>query len=108
MPNVSVFIAKTRMPSEASRARFNQGCTELCTRNLRAAIEKVHIIYVPVDPGVGHDAYVEIKYREESYRTPDVMKEFLNALAGLTEEAFGCTTRLRCFGYTASLIHALN
>ncbi len=108
MPNVSVFITRSKMPDEAHRADFTARCTVLCTGNLRAAIEKVHIVFVPVEPGFGHDAYVEIKYRDESFRTPEVMKDFLVQLDRLTGETLGCTTRLRCFGYTAPLIHALN
>ena len=108
MPNVSVFVSGSRMPSVEQRARFNAACTTLCTGILQAALEKVHIIFVPVEPGVGHDAYIEVKYREETFRPAAVMKEFLDELDRLSKETLGCTTRLRCFGYPAHLIHALN
>ena len=108
MPNVSVFVSRSSMPNEEGRDRFSRACVELCTGILKAAIDKVHIIFVSVEPGFGHDAYVEVKYREESFRTAEVMRDFLDQLAGLTEDVLGCTTRLRCFGYSAPLIHALN
>ena len=96
------------MPDASARARFNTACTELCTGILKAALDKVHIIFVAVEPGYGHDAYVEVKYREETFRTPPVMQAFLAELDRLTEDTLGCTTRLRCFGYSAPLIHGLN
>ena len=108
MPNVSVFIARSHVPDGERLARFTAECTDLCTGILKAALEKVHIIFVAVEPGFGHDAYVEVKYREETFRTPPVMQAFLAELDRLTKDTLGCTTRLRCFGYPAPLIHGLN
>ena len=109
MPNVSVFIPAPHMPHDAELDQFTSECTELCTGILKAALDKVHIIFVPVlAKGRGQGAYVEIKYRMETFRPAEVMDDFMARLDTLTKGRFGCTTRIRCFGYAPGLIYGLN
>jgi hypothetical protein len=109
MPNVSVFIPAARMPDEAALDAFTAQCTALCTGVLKAALDKVHIIFVPVlAQGRGHDAYIEVKYRLETFRPPKVMKDFIAQLDSVTKHGFGRTARIRCFGYGPDSLFALN
>jgi hypothetical protein len=109
MPNVSVFIPAAKMPDEAALDAFTGQCTALCTGVLKAALDKVHIIFVPVlSQGRGHDAYIEVKYRLETFRPPEVMNDFIAKLDSVVTEQFGRTARIRCFGYGADAIFALN
>jgi len=109
MPNVSVYIPSARMPDTAALERFTEECTELCTGILRAALNNVHIIFIPVLPqGRGHDAFVEVQYRLEKFRSPEVMAEFLTKIDRTVKERFGFTARIRCFGYGPEAIYALN
>ncbi|MGU7779163.1 hypothetical protein [Burkholderia sp. PU8-34] len=106
MPNVTFFIAAERMPPNDARSRLTAACNDLCTRVLHAAPDNVHVIYVGVGHGRGHPVYVEIRYRLEAFRTPDVMDRFLDALDDAIRQHTGCTARIRCFGYPAPHIHA--
>jgi hypothetical protein len=109
MPNVSVFIAASRMPERAALDAFTEACTDLCTGILKAALDKVHIIFVPVlTEGRGQDAYVEIKYRLETFRPAEVMKTFIDELDAAAKQQLGLTARIRCFGYAADAIYAAN
>ena len=109
MPNASLFIPDTRMPAGDALDRFTDECTELCTGVLKAAQDKVHIIFVPVLPqGRGREAYVEIKYRLETFRPPEVMADFIARLDTAVKKNFGLVARIRCFGYQADAIYALN
>lgn len=109
MPNVSVFIPSPRMPDAAALERFTEECTELCTGLLKATLDKVHIIFIPVLPqGRGQDAFVEVKYRLETFRPPEVMDEFIAKVDRVVKDRFGFTARIRCFGYGPQVIFALN
>ena len=108
MPNVTWFIPAEHMPEEGALQALTSECTELCTGVLKAALDKVHIIYVTVQHGRGHPAYVEIKYRLETFRPPEVMSEFMTALEASMLLHTGLKARIRCFGYAASDIHARN
>jgi hypothetical protein len=108
MPNVTWFIPSEHMPEEATLRTLTSECTELCTGVLKAALDKVHIIFVSVQHGRGHPAYVEIKYRLETFRPPEVMTEFMAALDASIVRHTGLKARIRCFGYAASDIYARN
>jgi len=108
MPNVTVFISGEEMPSEQSRARFAQACTALCTDILKASLDKVHIIFSEAHHGRGHPAYIEVKYRLETFRPPAVMNAFMEQVEKELLDATGLLARIRCFGYAASDIHGRN
>ena len=109
MPNVSVYIPGPRMPDAEKLDRFTATCTELCTGVLKATLNNVHIIFIPVLPqGRGHSAWVEVQYRLETFRPPEVMKDFIAKVDRLVKDEFGFTARIRCFGYGAEAVHALN
>jgi hypothetical protein len=109
MPNVSCFIPTQWMPEEAALDRFTDECTELCTGVLNAGLDKVHIIFVPVlSNGRGQKAYIEIKYRVESFRPAHVMTEFIGKLDAVAKKELGLTARIRCFGSAPDAIYALN
>jgi hypothetical protein len=109
MPNVTIFIPSEKMPSDGNLAELTDQCTQLCTVMLQAALANVHIIYVGVRHGRGnYQAYAEIKYRLEPFRTKPVMDFFMEKLDGIIKGNTGLTARIRCFGYVAPAIHARN
>ncbi|RRD21394.1 hypothetical protein ECB98_24520 [Brucellaceae bacterium VT-16-1752] len=108
MPNVTIYISAGRMPPDEALADLTEQCTELCTGILRAALANVHIVYVAVRHGRGHPAFAEIQYRLEPFRTLPLMERFMEGLDDAIRRNTGLTVRIRCFGYEASSIHALN
>lgn len=108
MPNVTIFIPTEKMPSDENLTELTDQCTQLCTGILEAVPENVHIIYVGVRHGRGHQAFAEIKYRLEPFRTKPVMDSFMERLDGIIKRNTGLTARIRCFGYAAPAIHARN
>jgi hypothetical protein len=108
MPNVTFFFPSEKMPKAEVLETLTSECTELCTNVLKAALDKVHIIYVEVRHGRGHQAYAEIKYRLETFRPPEVMNAFMDALDKSIVQNTGTTARIRCFGYAVGDIHARN
>ncbi|WP_374620800.1 4-oxalocrotonate tautomerase family protein [Pandoraea sp.] len=108
MPNVTIYIPRGRMPSDARLAELSRDCIKLCTSVLEAALENVHVIYVEVRHGHGHPVFAEVQYRVETFRTPAVMNPFMKGLDEAIERCTGLTARIRCFGYAASNIHARN
>lgn len=108
MPNITIFIPTENMPSNVKLTQLTDQCSHLCTVLLQAALEHVHIIYVTVRHGQGHQAFAEIKYRLEPFRTKPVMDAFMEKLDRMIKMHTGLTARIRCFGYAASTIHARN
>lgn len=108
MPNVTIFLSEDTMPSDAALASLTERCTQLCTDVFHAALETVHIIYVPVRHGRGHPVFADICYRLGSSRTPPVMERFMGELDTTIQAATGATARIRCFGFAADHIHARN
>ncbi|MBP2154266.1 hypothetical protein [Erwinia rhapontici] len=110
MPNVTIFIPTEKMPSDGNLTELTDQCTQLCAGILKAALEleNVHIIYVGVRHGRGHQAFAEIKYRLEPFRTKPVMDSFMERLDEIIKGNAGLTARIRCFGYAAPAIHARN
>lgn len=108
MPNVTIFIPTDKMPPGKALAELSAKCTQLCTEILKAALENVHIIYVPVRQGRGHPLYAEIKYRLEPFRTQPVMDAFMERLDKVIKGNTGLTARIRCFGYAEPNVHARN
>jgi hypothetical protein len=108
MPNVTLYIATEYIPSNEKLAELSRDCIELCTRILQAALKNVHVIYVEVLHGHGHPVFAEVQYRLETYRTPQVMNEFTQALDSAIVRCTGLTGRIRCFAYATASIHARN
>jgi hypothetical protein len=108
MPNMTWYISEEQMPKAAACDALTAECTDLCTEVLKAALDKVHIIFVTARHGRGHPAYIEIKYRLETFRPPEVMTQFMTALDASMVRHTGLKARIRCFGYAASDIHARN
>lgn len=108
MPNVTIFIPADGMPPDAKLAELTVRCTELCTSVLQAALENVHVIYVPVRHGRGHSVFADIRYRLAAFRTPPVMERFMEGLDEAIRQATGVTARIRCFGYPGSSLQARN
>jgi len=106
MPNVTIFVQQGRMPQELEREKITADISDLCTGVLKAAPDKVHIIYVEVLRGRGNPAYVEVKYRLETFRTPPIMQEFLTGVDAALVSHAGLKSRIRCFGYGAEAIYA--
>jgi len=106
MPNVTLYIATEHMPSTEKLAELSRDCIELCTRVLQAALKNVHVIYVEVRHGHGHPVFAEVQYRLETFRTPQVMNEFTEALDSAIVRCTGLTARIRCFAYATANIHA--
>jgi len=108
MPNVTFFISAQEMPPDEALAQLSAQCTRLCTDVLQAALENVHIVYVPVHPGRGHPVFAEIQCRLEPFRTPQCMDAFMEGLDACIQRTTGLSARIRCFGYAATHIHARN
>ena len=106
MPNVTIYIPMEQMPCDQRLAELSSDCTKLCTRVLAAALDNVHVIFVDVRHGRGHPVFAEVQYRLETFRTPEVMNRFMEALEDAIARCTGLTARIRCFGYGASNIHA--
>jgi len=108
MPNVTLSIATEHMPSTEKLSELAHDCIELCTRVLQAALKNVHVIYVDVRHGHGHPVFAEVQYRLETFRTPQVMNEFTEALDSAIVRCTGLMARIRCFAYATANIHARN
>jgi hypothetical protein len=108
MPNITFYIDAKQMPPGEKLTALSRACIELCTNVLEAALENVHVIFLDVQHGYGHPVFAEIQYRLETFRTPPVMNRFMAALEDAIAHHMGLTARIRCFGYAASSIHALN
>jgi hypothetical protein len=108
MPNVTFYIPTGQMPPDKRLAELSSDCVELCTRILGAALENIHVIHIAVQHGYGQPVFVEIQYRLETFRTPPLMNQFMQALDDAIARHTGLTARIRCFGYAASDIHARN
>ncbi|WP_234050590.1 MULTISPECIES: hypothetical protein [unclassified Xanthobacter] len=108
MPNVTIFLPADAMPSDTLLSDLTDRCTELCTGTLRAELDNVHVVYVPVRHGRGHPVFVDIRYRLTASRTPPVMEHFMEELDSAIRRATGFTARIRCFGYAAASLHARN
>lgn len=96
------------MPSKADLARLSDDCMRLCTMVLAAQKQNVHVIYVEAHPGHGLSIFVEVRYRLEPFRTPEVMERFMQNLQQSILQHTALRARIRCFGYDATQIHALH
>lgn len=108
MPNVTIFLMADAMPTDGRLVQLTERCTELCTGTLGAALDTVHVIYVPVQHGRGHPVFVDIRYRLTAFRTPPVMERFMAELDDAIRCGTGFTARIRCFGYAAESLCARN
>jgi len=108
MPNLTIYIPIGQMPSDERIAELSCDCIKLCTNVLEAALKNVHVIYVEVRHGHGQPVFAEVQYRLETFRTPTVMNQFMEALEDAIARRTGLTARIRCFGYAASNMHARN
>ncbi|HDR9482269.1 TPA: hypothetical protein QDC20_000409 [Burkholderia aenigmatica] len=108
MPNVTFSIDANRMPADDSLAELSRDCVELCTQVLEAAPKNVHVIFLEARHGHGHPVFADIRYRVGTSRTPAVMNRFMEALDHAIVRRTGLTARIRCFGYTATNLHARN
>jgi hypothetical protein len=108
MPNVTFHIDAKRMPSDERLAELSRDSVDLCTRVLQAQRKNIHVIFLAVQHGHGHPVFVEIQYRLETFRTPPVMNQFMEALDHAVAHRTGLMARIRCFGHAASNIDARN
>lgn len=108
MPNITIYLDTEVMPSERALDDLTARCTDLCTGMLRAALDNVHVIYVPVRHGRGHALFAEVLLREESFRTPEVMAHFMQQLEDAIAKHTGHIARIRCFSFDRQHIHARN
>ncbi|MDQ1094708.1 hypothetical protein QE400_004121 [Xanthomonas sacchari] len=108
MPNLTLFIPAQAMPADPVLAALTDHCTALCTDVLLAAVQNVHIIYVPVRHGRGHPVFAELRYRRADARTPAVMQRFMAAIDDAIRGATGATARIRCLGHAPAELHARN
>ncbi|KHK54805.1 hypothetical protein PI87_14480 [Ralstonia sp. A12] len=108
MPNITFYLDVKQMPSDECLAELSRDCIELCTTVLAAALKNVHVIFVDVRHGYGHPVFADIQYRLETFRTPRVMNQFMEALDNAIARRTGLTARIRCFGHAASNIDARN
>jgi len=107
MPNLTFYISAP-MPPEADLAQLSADCMQLCTGVLAAQQQNVHVIYVAARPGHGLPIHVEVQYRLEPFRTPEVLQRFMQKLQASIVQHTASPARIRCFGYGAAQIHALH
>jgi hypothetical protein len=107
MPNLTFYVSAP-MPSERHLAGLSDDCMRLCTTVLAAKAQNVHVVYVHARPGHGLPIFVEVQYRLEPDRTPEVMERFMQSLQHAILQHTACQARIRCFGYGAAQIHALH
>lgn len=107
MPSLTFYVSAP-MPSELHLARLSDDCMRLCTTVLAAKAQNVHVVYVDVHSGHGLPIFVEVQYRLEPNRTPEVMERFMQRLQHAILQHTACQARIRCFGYGAAQIHALH
>lgn len=108
MPNVTIYIPAGQMPPEQMLAELTRDCVKLCMEVLEAELKNVHVVYVEIRHGYGHPVFAEVQYRVESVRTPLVMNRFMEALEHAIARCTGFMARIRCFGHSASHVHARN
>lgn len=108
MPNITIYLDAEAMPSERALDDLTAQCTDLCIGTLRAALDNVHVIYVPVRRGRGHALFAEVLLREETFRTREVMAHFMEQLEDAIAKHTGHIARIRCFGFGRQHIHARN
>jgi hypothetical protein len=108
MPNVTLFLPAHTMPPDTALSDLTEQCTALCTSLLLAAVENVHVVYIPVLHGRGRPIFAEVRYRLAAARTPTTMAQFMEGLDDAIRQATGVEARIRCFGYAAHCIHARN
>ncbi|CTP87479.1 hypothetical protein A6R71_02300 [Xanthomonas translucens pv. arrhenatheri] len=108
MPNVTLFLPAHALPPDTALSDLTARCTELCTSLLLAALENVHVVYVPVLHGRSRPIFAEVRYRLAAARTPTAMAQFMERLDDAIRGATGLEARIRCFGYAAQCIHARN
>ncbi|AVS74047.1 hypothetical protein [Paracidovorax cattleyae] len=108
MPNITLFIPVAAMPPDEAVAELSERCALLCTGVLRATLTNVHVACVAVHHGRGHPVFADVRYRLEPFRTPAVMETFMQGLQEAILHTVRLTPRIRCFGYTASNLHARN
>ncbi|MCE0495554.1 hypothetical protein [Vibrio salinus] len=108
MPNISIMIPESEMTSGMQLDQFVSECTKLCTHVLKAKRNNVNIQFIKTTPGFGLPVSIEIKYRLEPFRTAEIMTSFLLGLNSCVAKTIQLPARIRCFGYDASNIYALN
>ncbi len=107
MPNLTFYISAP-MPSEADLAHLSDDCMQLCTGVLAAQQQNVHVIFVAARPGHGLPIHVQVQYRLEPFRTPEVLQRFMHKLQASIVRHTTSEARIRCFGYGAGQIHAFH
>lgn len=108
MPNITFYLSDEKFSGKNDFSTLTQRCVELCLNILHAKSEKIHIIYLSVQSGCGHPIYVEVRYRLESHRTPEVMSSFMSSLDFLIQQELNTTARIRCFGTPEFHLYAMN
>lgn len=108
MPNLTFYISENHADKFKNLSDFTRQCSALCCTTLGADPKNVHIIFVDVKPGCGQPVYAELFYRLTTWRTHEVMENFMRELDCATHEASGLTTRIRCFGFPAEHLFARN
>lgn len=108
MPNITVYVTAGHAPIDSVFDDLAATITDLCTGVLRATLENVHVVFVPVRHGRGHPVFVEVLYRVETYRSETVMVDFMNRLDEAIVRTCALTARIRCFGYSAGALYARN
>ena len=108
MPNLTMYIAAEQMPEAKVLDGLAEQCAELCTETLGAALDNVHIIFVPARRGRGQSVFAEILLREEPFRSPEVIARFMHQLDDAITNSTGLSARIRCFSFAQQHVHARN
>ena len=108
MPNLTFYVPADFLEQVKDLSVLTQACQSLCVKQLGAASEKVHIMYISVQSGCGQPVYAELIYRLLASRSPEVMTAFMFELDQLIQKAMHVTSRIRCFACPPQQLYAYN
>ncbi|OUY05957.1 hypothetical protein [Acinetobacter populi] len=108
MPNLTFYIAEDQFNQFIDLNDITQNCCTLCIDILGAELNKVHIHYIPVKAGCGYPVYAELIYRLSNHRSVEIMENFMQKLNETILQKTGLVTRIRCFGFNSTQLHAYN
>ncbi|QLK61525.1 hypothetical protein GE278_12420 [Enterobacteriaceae bacterium Kacie_13] len=108
MPSITLYTSASHRLNAQSFAEFSTVLVRLAKEILKAKENNIHISYLTAEISFGTPVYFEAKLRQEVFRTPAVLDQFMQQVDLLIKEKTGVIARIRCFSFEASNIYAKN
>lgn len=108
MPVLTFYIAENQSDSLRNLCEFAHRRRALRCDIPGAKPANVHIIFANAKPGCGQSACAGLFYRLATWRTAEVMENFIREPDCAIYQASGLMSRIRCFGSMAEHIFARN